>query len=148
MSTAHPIHHLSPAFPGRAPWGTAGALRAWQQAALDEYARRRPRDFLAVATPGAGKTTFALTLAGQLLRSHTVQQLTVVASPMSGFPRRYPGRNTADGMYLDRCEPSFRAFVHEHHLADTSIVRSTVGATAEVWPHLLDRVPCVVSREA
>ena len=76
------------------------------------------------------------------------QQLTVVASPMSGFPRRYPGRNTADGMYLDRCEPSFRAFVHEHHLADTSIVRSTVGATAEVWPHLLDRVPCVVSREA
>ena len=29
--------HLSPAFPLRAPWGTAEALRAWQQEALDAY---------------------------------------------------------------------------------------------------------------
>ncbi|RKN39862.1 DEAD/DEAH box helicase [Streptomyces hoynatensis] len=71
--------HLSPAFPGRAPWGTAGKLRAWQQAAMEEYLRRQPRDFLAVATPGAGKTTFALTLASWLLHHHVVQQVTVVA---------------------------------------------------------------------
>ena len=100
MSTAHPIHHLSPAFPGRAPWGTAGALRAWQQAALDEYARRRPRDFLAVATPGAGKTTFALTLAGQLLRSHTVQQLTVVA-PTEHLKRQWADAGARIGIRLD-----------------------------------------------
>jgi superfamily II DNA or RNA helicase len=71
--------HLSPAYPDRAPWGTAGRLRAWQQAALEEYMRREPRDFLAVATPGAGKTTFALRLATELLDRHIVQQLTVVA---------------------------------------------------------------------
>ena len=56
--------------PGRALWGTAGALRAWQQEALDAYlARQGPgaRDFLAVATPGAGKTTFALRVASELL---------------------------------------------------------------------------------
>ncbi|GAA2117199.1 DEAD/DEAH box helicase [Streptomyces synnematoformans] len=72
-------HHLSPAFPGRAPWGTAGKLRAWQEAAMDRYLQSQPRDFLAVATPGAGKTTFALTLASWLLHHHVVQQITVVA---------------------------------------------------------------------
>ncbi|MCT2591259.1 DEAD/DEAH box helicase [Streptomyces sp. N2-109] len=71
--------HLSPAFPGRAPWGTAGKLRAWQQGAMEEYLKDQPRDFLAVATPGAGKTTFALTLASWLLHHHVVQQVTVVA---------------------------------------------------------------------
>ncbi|HEY3869768.1 MAG TPA: DEAD/DEAH box helicase [Actinocrinis sp.] len=71
--------HLSPAYPDRAPWGTAGRLRAWQQAALEEYMRHEPRDFLAVATPGAGKTTFALRLATELLDRHVVQQITVVA---------------------------------------------------------------------
>ena len=28
---------LPPAFPDRAAWGTAGALRAWQTAALEQY---------------------------------------------------------------------------------------------------------------
>ena len=60
--------HLSPAFPERAAWGTAGKLRAWQAEALEQYLREHPRDFLAVATPGAGKTTFALRLATELLR--------------------------------------------------------------------------------
>jgi superfamily II DNA or RNA helicase len=71
--------HLSPAYPDRAPWGTAGRLRAWQQSALEEYKRREPRDFLAVATPGAGKTTFALRIATELLDRHIVKQITVVA---------------------------------------------------------------------
>ncbi|WP_062206153.1 DEAD/DEAH box helicase [Streptomyces sp. NBRC 109706] len=78
-ATPAPSSHLSPAFPGRAPWGTANKLRAWQQGAMDEYLRTQPRDFLAVATPGAGKTTFALTLASWLLHHHVVQQITVVA---------------------------------------------------------------------
>ena len=32
--------HLSPSFPQRAPWGTAGRLRAWQAEALDVYIPR------------------------------------------------------------------------------------------------------------
>jgi superfamily II DNA or RNA helicase len=36
-------------------------LRPWQHAALARFAASPGRDFLAVATPGAGKTTFALT---------------------------------------------------------------------------------------
>ena len=45
---------LGPAFPQRAPWGTSSKLRAWQAAALEKYLTEGPRDFLAVATPGAG----------------------------------------------------------------------------------------------
>ena len=78
MSTSA-ASHLPPAYPDRAPWGTAGRLRAWQQTALAEYMHREPRDFLAVATPGAGKTTFALRIATELLDRHVVQQITVVA---------------------------------------------------------------------
>ena len=71
--------HLSPSYPDRAARGTAGRLRAWQQAALDLYMAREPRDFLAVATPGAGKTTFALRIATELLDRHVVNTITIVA---------------------------------------------------------------------
>ncbi len=73
------LEHLSPAFPQRAAWGTASSLRAWQQEALDIYERDDPRDFLCVATPGAGKTTFALRIALNLLRSRKVRRIVVVA---------------------------------------------------------------------
>ena len=53
-------------------------LRAWQRKALVEYLRRRSPDFLAVATPGAGKTTFALRIAAELLADGTVEAVTVV----------------------------------------------------------------------
>ena len=70
---------LGPAFPQRAPWGTATKLRAWQQEALDLYLSSAPLDFLAVATPGAGKTTFALRVASELLHARVVRRVIVVA---------------------------------------------------------------------
>jgi len=70
---------LTPAWPERAAWGTATSLRAWQTAALADYAARSPRDFLAVATPGAGKTTFALSAAADLLGRRLVDRVVVVA---------------------------------------------------------------------
>lgn len=73
------FEHLSPAFPGRAPWGTASRLRAWQAEALEAYLENDPRDYLAVATPGAGKTTFALRVANELLHRRIVQRVIVVA---------------------------------------------------------------------
>jgi superfamily II DNA or RNA helicase len=54
------------------------ALRGWQRRALVRYLGARPRDFLAVATPGAGKTTFALRIAAELLADGTVERITVV----------------------------------------------------------------------
>ncbi|HEV7623936.1 MAG TPA: DEAD/DEAH box helicase [Amnibacterium sp.] len=76
---AHQAASLPPAFPDRAPRGTAGSLRRWQEEALAAYFEREPRDFLAAATPGAGKTTFALRLAKELLARGTVDRVTVVA---------------------------------------------------------------------
>lgn len=70
---------LSPAWPERAAWGTAGSLRAWQTAAMKKYTDAEPRDFLAVATPGAGKTTFALTVAADLLARRVIDRVIVVA---------------------------------------------------------------------
>ncbi len=54
------------------------ALRGWQRRALVKYLTAKPKDFLAVATPGAGKTTFALRIAGELLADRTVDQVVVV----------------------------------------------------------------------
>ncbi|KTR86570.1 DEAD/DEAH box helicase [Leucobacter chromiiresistens] len=71
--------HLPPAYPERAAHGTAGTLRAWQEEAIRRYLDTAPRDFLASATPGAGKTTFALRLAAILRSNHTVRQIIVVA---------------------------------------------------------------------
>ncbi len=70
---------LPPAYPDRAAWGTATKLRAWQTGALTAYFENNQRDFLAVATPGAGKTTFALTVAAELLARRVVERITVVA---------------------------------------------------------------------
>jgi superfamily II DNA or RNA helicase len=53
-------------------------LRGWQKAAFREYFRLPRRDFLLVATPGAGKTAWALTVAAELLARREVAALTVV----------------------------------------------------------------------
>jgi superfamily II DNA or RNA helicase len=74
-----PSSALTPAWPERAAWGTATSLRAWQTAALTDYFARTPRDYLAVATPGAGKTTFALSAAAELLGRRQVDRIVVVA---------------------------------------------------------------------
>lgn len=74
---------LSPAFPERAAWGTAEKLRAWQADAVRQclagYLDHGARDFLAVATPGAGKTTFALSVATELISVGAINAVTVIA---------------------------------------------------------------------
>lgn len=70
---------LSPAWPDRAAWGTAPSLRAWQAAAMKQYLENAPKDFLTVATPGAGKTTFALSVASELLGRRIIDRVTIVA---------------------------------------------------------------------
>ncbi len=46
---------------------------------MTKYFDDLPRDFLAVATPGAGKTTFALTVAAELLGRRMIDRVIVVA---------------------------------------------------------------------
>lgn len=96
--------HLSPSFPERAAWGTAGKLRAWQAEALDAYFVNEPRDFLAAATPGAGKTTFALRLATELLSRRIIERVTVVA-PTEHLKRQWAEAAARVGLPID---PDFR----------------------------------------
>jgi superfamily II DNA or RNA helicase len=60
------------------PSSSTPALRLWQTQALEAYRAAGARDFLVTATPGAGKTTYALTLAGELLAARVVQRVIVV----------------------------------------------------------------------
>jgi superfamily II DNA or RNA helicase len=84
-------------------------LRAWQRKALVEYLRRRSPDFMAVATPGAGKTTFALRIAAELLADGTVEAITVVC-PTEHLKTQWSAAAARVGIQLD---PSFRnADVH------------------------------------
>ncbi|KRE23484.1 DEAD/DEAH box helicase [Agromyces sp. Soil535] len=113
MSTATPsghqpgtsaAEHLSPSFPERAAWGTASKLRAWQAEALEQYLAEMPRDFLAAATPGAGKTTFALRLAAELRARRVIDRITVVA-PTDHLKRQWADAAARAGIRLD---PGFR----------------------------------------
>ncbi|MGH3655504.1 MAG: DEAD/DEAH box helicase [Micromonosporaceae bacterium] len=86
------------------PSADAVPLRAWQRRALVAYLRSRDTDFLAVATPGAGKTTFALRIAAELLAAGTVQTVTVVA-PTEHLKTQWAAAAARTGIALD---PDFR----------------------------------------
>ncbi len=76
------------------------ALRSWQRRALVKYLAAKPRDFLAVATPGSGKTTFALRLAAELLNERTVEMVTVVV-PTEHLKVQWAAAAAANGIALD-----------------------------------------------
>lgn len=92
--------HLSPSFPERAARGTAEKLRAWQEEALEQYLATLPRDFLAAATPGAGKTTFALRVATELIARRIVDRVTVVA-PTEHLKRQWADAAHRVGLRLN-----------------------------------------------
>ncbi len=78
----------------------ATPLRAWQRRALTRYLATSPRDFLAVATPGAGKTTFGLRVAVELLADRTVDQVSVVA-PTEHLKHQWAAAAAEVGLELD-----------------------------------------------
>jgi len=82
------------------PRGAQSKLRAWQTAALEAYRAVDPRDFLTVATPGAGKTTYALRLASDLLERRVVERVVVVA-PTEHLKTQWAEAASAVGILLD-----------------------------------------------
>ncbi|MCL2515882.1 MAG: DEAD/DEAH box helicase [Microbacteriaceae bacterium] len=128
--------HLSPAFPARAPWGTATRLRAWQQEALDEYFRTEPRDFLASATPGAGKTTFALRLATELLGRRTVDRIVVVA-PTDHLKRQWAEAAARVGIHIDaEFKNAHRRFAR--HYRGVAVTYAQVAAKASLHKDIVE----------
>jgi superfamily II DNA or RNA helicase len=80
-------------------------LRPWQKAALERLASSTSPDFLAVATPGAGKTTFALTAARHDLATAPGRRLVVVV-PTVHLKVQWARAAAAFGLHLD---PSWAA---------------------------------------
>ncbi|MDQ6740094.1 MAG: DEAD/DEAH box helicase family protein, partial [Actinomycetota bacterium] len=95
---------LPPAYPERAAWGTAPKLRAWQTQAMESYFATEPQDFLAVATPGAGKTTFALRIATELIERAVVNRVTIV-TPTDHLKRQWSDAAARVGIAID---PNFK----------------------------------------
>ena len=97
----HPaFDSISPAYPRRAAWGTASSLRAWQAEAFAQYEDTQPKDFLCVATPGAGKTTFALRVAHHLLTTRTIKRI-VVVTPTEHLKVQWADAAARVGIHLD-----------------------------------------------
>src|SRR3954471_14783369 len=74
-------------------------LRPWQKAAFDRFVASDAKDFLAVATPGAGKTTFALTAARHML-ARQPSRLVVVA-PTAHLKVQWARPAAAFSLHLD-----------------------------------------------
>ena len=81
-----------------------GSLRGWQKEAYEEYFRLPRRDFLLVATPGAGKTAYALTVAARLLASREIAAVTVV-TPTEHLKHQWAQAAHSMGIGLD---PAYR----------------------------------------
>jgi len=79
-------------------------LRGWQKAAYAEYFRVAKRDFLLVATPGAGKTTYALTIAKELLTRREILSVTIV-TPTEHLKYQWAQAAKRFGIAID---PSYR----------------------------------------
>mgnify|MGYP000311193951 FL=1 len=134
--------HLSPAYPARAPWGTADNLRAWQTEALDAYFQNEPKDFLAAATPGAGKTTFALRLATELLRRRTIDRITVV-TPTEHLKTQWADAAHKVGIRLD---PNF-SNAHKRHgrqFHGVAVTYAQIAMKAHIHQDLTDSARTLV----
>ncbi len=80
------------------------SLRGWQKDAYHEYFRTPRRDFLLVATPGAGKTTYALTVAAELLARREAMSVTIV-TPTEHLKHQWAQAAARFGIAID---PAYR----------------------------------------
>jgi superfamily II DNA or RNA helicase len=74
-------------------------LRPWQRAAFDKFAASEHPDYLAVATPGAGKTTFALACARWALGQQ--RRRIVVVAPTTHLKTQWVHAAHRMGLHLD-----------------------------------------------
>jgi superfamily II DNA or RNA helicase len=77
-------------------------LRPWQKTALGLFEGSESSDFLAVATPGAGKTTFALTASmHHMARAGPGPRRLIVVAPTAHLKRQWAEAAARFGVHLD-----------------------------------------------
>lgn len=108
-------------------------LREWQTGALS-YLQRNNDDFLCVATPGSGKTTFALEAARRAIERHEASRIIVVV-PTSHLRKQWASAAAAAGIQLDyRFANGSGAIARDY---DGAVVTySTVASQPLLWRKL------------
>jgi superfamily II DNA or RNA helicase len=108
---------------------TSLRLRQWQRNAFDRFNESESTDFLAVATPGAGKTTFALTCALAHL-DRTPGRLVVVA-PTSHLKLQWAKAAHRLGLALDTDWAPGQGLARDVHGLVTTYQQVASGQAAE-----------------
>ncbi|MDQ1748222.1 MAG: hypothetical protein QOD07_2485 [Frankiaceae bacterium] len=80
--------------------GAPSRLRGWQREALARYLAADTADYLVTATPGAGKTTFALAVAATLLGRRVIDRVIVVC-PTDHLRTQWASAASRVGLALD-----------------------------------------------
>ncbi len=87
------------------PWPDSRFLRDWQREALASVAAHSGPSFLASATPAAGKTTFGLRVAYEMVASGRVERV-VVAAPTTHICRQWSNDAARYGLDLEPNRPN------------------------------------------
>jgi len=87
------------------PWPARRPLRAWQQTALEALTSHDGEAFLASATPAAGKTTFGLRVAYEMLQTGRVQRIAILA-PTAHIARQWAADAARYGIDLEPNRPN------------------------------------------
>jgi superfamily II DNA or RNA helicase len=109
---------------------TALRLRPWQSTAFERFTASTSPDFLAVATPGAGKTTFALACAVASLSTHPSRL--VVVAPTSHLKLQWAKAAHRVGLELDIDWAPGQGLARDVHGLVTTYQQVATGSAAEV----------------
>jgi len=104
-------------------------LRAWQRSAFDKFAASEQTDFLAVATPGAGKTTFALACARWALAQH--RRRLIVVAPTTHLKTQWVRAAHSMGLQLDHNWSPNDGIASDVHGIVTTYQQVAMPATAK-----------------
>ncbi len=104
-------------------------LRPWQRAAFDLFRASSHVDYLAVATPGAGKTTFALTCARASLADEN--RPLVVVAPTSHLKVQWSKAAHRMGLQLDPSWSPGDGLARDVHGLVTTYQQLATGAAAK-----------------
>lgn len=112
-------------------------LRVWQQEALASFHNSRTTDFLACATPGAGKTVFAGEATIGLIERNLIEQVVVIV-PKAPLRQQWKDALHRQGIAIDA------EFVNgdgqpTHDFDGVAVCYSSVAAQPALWRRLIGR---------
>lgn len=117
-------------------------LRDWQEQALQQFLAQQPDDFLVVATPAAGKTTYALVLVRTLLKDKFDRVVVVV--PTAHLKKQWADSAAALGVNLDPNWTGDRPEARDYDGVVVTYAQVNSQANALVHRNLVGRRPTFV----